>query len=170
MPQKQSRSPPSAGKGWHPGAKRPAQEGGRVEVPGSAGLGEVGAAGTQEYLVVGGGGGWRAAGPGGVGLRVIQDQASAPREGHWGLAGWRSPALSFRHPHWVRMDTQHGLRKQPAASWGMGSGSEVKVTGRRWAGRESVGDGMDQTPPCGRRMGWLRGGWGVWGAAGSNCV
>ena len=34
--------------------------------------------------VVGGGGGWRAARPDRVGLRVIQDQASALREGHWG--------------------------------------------------------------------------------------
>lgn len=41
---------------------------------------------------MGGGGGWRAAGPGGVGLRVIQDQASAQREGHWG-AGRGGEAL-----------------------------------------------------------------------------
>ena len=34
---------------------------------------------------MGGGGGWRAARPGRVGLRVIQDQASALREGHWGV-------------------------------------------------------------------------------------
>ena len=86
MPQKQSRNLPSAGKlGWHP-AKRPAQEGGRAGRGAPAGFGRIRgqSCGDTGVPVVGGGGGWRAARPDRVGLRVIQDQASALREGHWG--------------------------------------------------------------------------------------
>lgn len=172
MPQKQSRTPPSAGKlGWHP-AKRPAQEGGRVEVPlqGSAGS-EVGAAGTQEYLswVVEGAGGR----PGQAERASGSSRTRPPHRGRGtgGRAGVEKPCLVLQTP--PLGEDGHTTRAEEEAGGQLGDGQRVRgegdssAVGRAW----SVGEWMDQTPPCGRRMGWLRRGGGPCGSSvGWNCV